>query len=142
MCGSHFTMTNEPQILGRTTKRVFMVERSPLARNVYSMLLKKLYDVEVSLGDSSQSITDLEDSLAKSDLFITSQNSIIDRRDDLLKVVKSLSKKGGTNSLLLVHFGTKDQWEDFEKVAGVWILERPFFPDDFMSVVGEIWRGR
>ena len=113
------------------TKQVFLLERSPLSKNVYSILLSKIYNIDITLGkilEPSESILYHKDK----DLFIIDEMSINHKKNDILKIIKENPKM---MCIFITHKDKRDGWKEFPDLKNIKLLERPFFPDDFLKLV-------
>ena len=118
------------------SRSVLAVERSPLARNVYSIILSQIDEIFLT-GDVYESFEGLKEDARRSDLLLISESTIEGKKADYLKLVKELS--GKVPCVIFIHPGTAPDWSDFSKIKRVELLERPFFPDDFLSVAKRLW---
>lgn len=120
-------------------RRLLVIERSPLARNIYNMILSKLDEISLSSAEASDSISEIEQKALDADLLIISGSTLADRKGEFLDLVKKVSKNNDIPCLLLVKEGHISDWSSFAGLKKVKIIERPFFPKDFMAVVQELW---
>ncbi len=119
-------------------KRVFAIERSPLSRNVYSMILSRLEEVNVVQSKSWEDTGEIEKELEKADLVILSQSTVGDRKNQVLSLLCQLGKERPP-CIILCHRGSKKNWNDYSKLDGMVVVERPFYPDDFLEAVKDLW---
>lgn len=120
-------------------QRILAVERSPLARNVYSMILSKDGKIEIETMDDQD--IDIRGKLYGVDLLIVSQSSIGERKKEFLGIFKEEIKKSGVPCIILAHEGKMADWREFEGAGRVKILERPFFPDKFRETARDLLGG-
>jgi len=121
-------------------KRIFAIERSPLSRNVYAMILSRLEEVNVIQSGSWEDISEIEKELGKADLVILSQSTIGDRKNQVLSLLCQLGKDRPP-CIIFCHRGSMKRWDDFSKLERMVGVERPFYPDDFLDAVKELWEG-
>lgn len=119
--------------------RVLTVERSPLARNVYSMILSKLDEIELVSVEVQETAAEIRIRAKGADLIIIGQDAIGDRKKEFYQMLKGASREGPVPCVVFVRRGSKPAWEDFAKLKGVVLIEKPFFPDDFLDAVRRIW---
>lgn len=122
------------------SKKVMFIERSELARNIYSILLSKLGDFSVRWVDFQDLQNSFLDNVCESDIVIASESSLYGLKDYLPDLIKK--KKLNMPILLLVQVGMLKNWKSVSKFSNVAILERPFLPEDFLDVVNNFWRNK
>lgn len=120
---------------------ILVVDRSPLARNVYLMLLSKLGVFDVGIYESPESMDSFEEKARGSALVIASQSTFDERKGEVIDVLKMLAGENGIPSILLVHNKAAPSWKGLAEFKNIKILERPFLPDDFLGAVGKLWGG-
>lgn len=111
-------------------KHVIAYERSPLARNVYNMILSQIVETEVEMRDNTDpAVTER----VPVDLVLFG-NVQKDKKSEISKKIKKISAP----VILLVKHGMIDDWRDLE-TDRVRMLERPFFPDDLTKIIRKMW---
>lgn len=120
-------------------RRVMIIDRSALAKNVYSMILSKIGEVESVVCEIDACAAELRTNAKHFDLVIISASSIENKKKEIGQTIKNLSKESEIKCVVFVRQGMKDTWAGFEKTKGVHLLERPFFPDDLLNAVKRLW---
>lgn len=120
-------------------RRILVIEKSALAKNIYSMILSKLYQVDISTWGEGESLPDLKNQIATYDLLLAGQDTISDKKEELFKVLKTSASNERIPVVIFVHQGGSEQWKEFAGLDNVKILERPFFPDDLLMIVDKLW---
>lgn len=119
-------------------RRILAVERSPLAKNVYTMILSGLTDVEMEAG-TFESVEEFKVKAKKTDLIIMDHSTLAERKDEFYHAVKGAVFGTKTPCILIVRQGSIQEWENFLKIGRLELLERPFFPEDFLNTVKKLW---
>lgn len=122
-------------------RRVLVIERSPLARNIYLMILSKLDEVEMLSEEPGESMKKIQEIVKGFDLIVISQSTLGDRKNDFLKLIKAISKNQKIPCILFVNKGVVSEWHDFSVLDNVEIIERPFRPDDMLKTIKKMWGG-
>jgi hypothetical protein len=118
-------------------RKVVTIERSVLARNIYFLLLSKLLpDEKIEVKN-----LDVEDSIIKEgiegiDLIILSLRADELKNEDKTKSLLNSVKEAP--HIIIIHKGVNLNFDDTGK--GRFILKRPFFPEDFLNIVKELWK--
>lgn len=76
----------------------------------------------------------------KFDLVIFCGATVCGMKKDYLKTLKDISS-GGCPSILFVYKDQSSGWKEFAAMKGTIIIEKPFFPDDFLGTVKGLWGG-
>ena len=111
-------------------KTVLAFERSPLARNVYNMILSKLCETHVEMIDNAASY-DMANIDANLVIFGLAQH---DKKTEIIKYLKKIPSP----VIIFIKTGMMQDWRDLETDT-IKVLERPFYPDDFLKTVRKLW---
>lgn len=120
-------------------RRVFVSEKSLLAKNVYRMILSKLGEIEFVSSDDQENFNDFLDRAGDANLLIVSQNVIGDRVDVFFRSLCDFLKGTKIPCVILTNRGSGKMWEKFSKPDKTEFIERPFFPEDFLKTVKKLW---
>ena len=120
-------------------RRVTIVERSPLARNIYMMILSQLDEIELISEEAGESISKIEKSIGKSSLVVMSQSTIGDRKKEFFKMIRAIEKELKVPCIIFVNKGKMSEWKEFAGLDNVEIIERPFSPDDLLNMLKRQW---
>lgn len=119
-------------------RRILAIEKSYLARNVYQMVLSKLGNIEFASGETELAASDIRKRARNFDLIIAGHDSIGNGGDDLLELVKEISGRDGVPCVILASPASAQAWEEVSGMKGIAVVEKPFFPADFIKVVGQL----
>lgn len=121
-------------------RKVLTMERSLLAKNVYSMILSQLGDIDFVHMEITENMADIMDKARQSSLVIVSQGSLGEMKKEFHQMLSSIiSKETGVPCVIFVNKGAQLLWGDFAKLEKVKVIERPFSPDDLLSEVKKLW---
>lgn len=120
-------------------RRILVLDRSPLARNIYSMILSGLDQINIVPIEPDVSSEKFQNDVVKSDLVMMRDSTIGERQKEFLDCIKNASKEKDVPCILFVNEDQVSEWKDYAEINNVTIMERPFFPDELLQSVAKEW---
>ena len=122
-------------------KNILIVERSPLAKNVYAMILSRFREVNITDINPEEGIARFEDIARRADLVILGEVSGRYRREEYIDVLAKISKEKKVTCVIIIHCGSAANVKEHIDLRNVRVIERPFFPEELVNAVAGFWGG-
>lgn len=120
-------------------KNIVVVERSPLAKNVYAMILSMQGNVNIVDVGLNENIMRFEDAVRSADLVILGESSIRGRRDEYMNTLFKISKEKKVSCVIVAHRGSAPCKKELASIRNIRVVERPFFPNELLDAISEMW---
>lgn len=115
--------------------RVFIVDPSPLARNVYRLLLHRIATCKISEVDNAEAIDWTDAARPPYDLLILGGRAFEGDRGKLRTMLTDVAGWQRLPKLIVAlaaRTGRKPLWDGLARTT---LLQRPFSPEDFVQAV-------